>query len=152
MDISPDDFYVSPDDFWGTRPAVEEELVYIEPAAVDPMAGVRVVQPGGDLSTIKVDPTSGVRDSRTPEELAPVEKVLAYQLAVVPDRLRLARAHITDFGAVTLWELLEPDQLAVQCHYVASYVAGANRLQLVYAKKLEDGLRRFEAVEVAHRV
>ena len=113
-------------------------------------AGYPTVVPAGeDLSTINPDTMTSIRDVRTPPELLPVEKILAGQLGVDPDHVRLVKAHISDFGAVTLWELLDLDGIAVEAHYVASYVVGADRLQLVYAKRLEDALRRHEAVLLA---
>lgn len=110
-----------------------------------------IVPAGEDTSTLVVDPTTSVRDVRTPPHLLPVQKVLAVQLSVGPDNLRLIKADITDLGAVTLWELLNRTGVTLG-HYVASYVAGADRLQLVYANKLEDGLRRYETVGLAHGV
>lgn len=120
-------------------------------AVAGPLTGhPRIVPAGEDSSTIIVDGSTSVRDVRTPPHLLPVEKILANQLSVVTDRLRLIKAHISDFGAVTLWEMLDHTHSQVISHYVASYVAGADRLQLVYARKLEDGLRRYEAVGFTH--
>lgn len=116
-----------------------------------PAGHPHIVPAGEDTSTLIVDPTTSVRDVRTPPHLLPVQQVLAAQLGVGPDDLRLTKAHITDFGAITLWELLDRTGVTL-CHYVASYVAGTDRLQLVYAKKLEDGLRRYETVGLAHGV
>jgi len=112
----------------------------------------RIVPAGEDLSTMNPDTMTSVTDVRTPAGLLPVEKILAGQLGVDPDHLRLVKAHISDFGAVTLWQLLDLDGVTVEAHYIASYVAGTDRLQLVYAKKLEDGLRRYETVGLAHGV
>lgn len=112
----------------------------------------RIVPAGEDLSTLTVDPSPSVRDVRTPPHLLPVEKILANQLHVDPNHLRLVKAMITDFGAVTLWELLADDLSTAQEHYIAFYTAGTDRLRLAYAKKLEDGLRRYETVALGHGV
>lgn len=140
-------------------PALEDILPGLHTVADDKAAALAlpagyptVVGPGEDLSTMNPDLMTSVRDVRTPPALLPVEKVLAAQLGVEPNYLRLIKAHFSDFGAVTLWELLDLDGVVVDAHYIASYVAGADRLRLVYAKKLEDGLRRYEGVALAHGV
>jgi hypothetical protein len=94
-----------------------------------------IYEPGQNLSTIKYDHTSGVRDRRTPETLIPMEQVLCGQLGLPADNFRLARAYILDLGAVAIWEQLD-DAGDVSRYVVASYAAGTDRLHLVYAREL----------------
>ena len=117
-----------------------------------PIGVPRIVPAGEDLSTLVNDHTTSVRDVRTPPQLLPVGQILAHQLGIQHvDRLRMIQGTIAELGSVSLWEVLDAAG-NTEGHYVASYVVGADRLQLAYARKLEDALRRHDAIVLAHSI
>lgn len=107
----------------------------VQPGTIDPMTGVRIVPAGVDTSVNIYDPVPGVRDARTPEQWHPLERILADQLGVPTDSLRLIRAYQMDLGSVTTWEHLAPDG-SILDYPIAVFAAGVNRVRISYAKTL----------------
>lgn len=128
---------VDPDEFFGTVSAQDVELRALTGEVIDPASGVRIVPPGVDLSTIKHDHTTSVRDVRTPSDIRPMEQILAHQLGVDPDSLRCVRAYVMEIGAIGLWEHLAPDGTVLD-YPLAVYTAGAPRLRVSYARTLTE--------------
>lgn len=98
--------------------------------------GPRVTPAGQDTSTIKVDHTPSVTDVRTPTAWLPVQNTLAGQLGLPADQLRMIRGSRTELGAITLWEILDPDLATVVNHVLAAHIAGiSERLKVVFARE-----------------
>lgn len=138
-----------PNAFFGTEDPADEELAYLDeiyrPEPVRPApAGPRIVPPGEDASTMIIDHTPSVRDVRTPPAWLPFQAILADRFLVTMDRLRLVQGEQTERGAVTLWEMLEPDLRTVSGFYVASYVGGQDRPHVAFRRQREEAMRSYE--------
>ncbi len=112
----------------------------------------KITPAGEDLSTLVNDPNSSVTDRRTPEAFAGVDRLLAGQMGVGTDELRLIKGAVTAQGMVSLWEILDPDLKTVEGHVVASYDEGSVRFRLTRARLAKFAEERYYGALALHGV